>query len=173
MIGSELQTVGPATAKTRRPNVLRRCRGNDDWQSRDAGDQRRERLVCSSPSGTEELYVVDSDARSHLACTSHAHEHPDSRGRRDVDEISRGRTFLLCCRIQYTLKRVSRRLRRSNKHRDVTTKACASDCEFMDSGFSDRWLCLSWRKHDWRPDRLHRNEIGPHLGIGILALVSS
>jgi len=29
--GSELNSIGPATEKARRPNVLRRCRGTINW----------------------------------------------------------------------------------------------------------------------------------------------
>ena len=51
LTGSEFQTVGPATAKARRPNDCSDVvipSADDDWQGGDTGDQRRERLVSSS-----------------------------------------------------------------------------------------------------------------------------
>jgi len=105
--------------------------------------------VCSSRSGTEEPYVVDSDARSHQA---QEHAASDRSEAYEISPVEFSCTSVkMCCRIQHPLKLVSRRPRRSDKHRvavvysathDVTKK-CTSD--FVDSVSSDRRMRLSWR----------------------------
>jgi len=61
LFGNEFQDIGPATAKARRPNVLRRWRGTTSWRRLadvDADDWRRQRRTYSSPPGTGGLLVI-------------------------------------------------------------------------------------------------------------------
>ena len=48
-------------------SVLRRV--DDCWPNADAGGKRRQKLVSSGPSGTDELGCVGNGARAHQACT--------------------------------------------------------------------------------------------------------
>jgi len=82
LFGNEFKDIGPTTAKARRPNVLRRWRGTTSWRwLAERRYWRRQRRTYSSPPGTGELCVADTDELSDRAWTELVRERRASASR--------------------------------------------------------------------------------------------
>ena len=93
LFGNEFQDIGPATAKAQRLNVLRRWRGTTSWrQLAERRCWRRQRRMYSSPPGTGELCVADTDELSDQAWTELIREHRASASHHEEYVPSHGRT---------------------------------------------------------------------------------